>query len=161
MTQLLQQVVINLGLRIVFGRQPDWRSKEEVRQFLLRNKGIITWLVDKTQVNIVAQFAELYSQILNNAVLFDLFYVTAAKIWLDPNSIIEPNKVIDNDPVIRQRLLDRIQDRIRARRKVGSFTITEDIEATKPESITAVLTVVTAISNIASVVVAIRRFRKR
>ena len=144
----------------MFGKIPkSWRNKVEVREFLMRNTDIIVWMVKETNLGIEAGFKNAYTNVINNEVLFDVFFDTMCDLWVDPSKlIIDNNQPINIDD---KRLIERIRERIKNRRAKPGTPVAAAVEAAAPQSLLAVVMLISAISNIAAIILRFKQFRRQ
>jgi len=146
----------------VFSSIPkNWSDREQVKLFLRSNTGMLVWLVQLTETKIDDKFADLYSQVVNNDVLFDVFYDFAAKIWSNPSELTDQTQFTDVKPFIDDtRVRNGLFARLKQRRVMSGLMVDAvEEEAAQPGSILAIVTVVSAIANIAALILKIRNFR--
>jgi len=166
MSNFFRQMALSWGAWFAFGPMPDWNNKDEVRAFLLRNTYIITWLVRLVNLTPVDRFSALYLAVLSNNILFDMLFREIQKLWANPDSLIQDFRGgpidIDNQEY-RNTIRDRLRQRIQNRRtpSLPEAAAVEIMEAEAPESFLAVITVAGVVANIASVVIAVRNFRRQ
>jgi len=156
----LQKLAASWGMYFMFGKIPkSWRNKVEVREFLMRNTDIIVWMVKETNLGIEAGFKNAYTNVINNEVLFDVFFDTMCDLWVDPSKlIIDNNQPINIDD---KRLIERIRERIKNRRAKPGTPVAAAVEAAAPQSLLAVVMLISAISNIAAIILRFKQFRRQ
>jgi len=160
----LRKLSLSLGAYFAFCNIPkDWKDKEQVKKFLMSNQLMLIWLVKLTNMQVADNFAALYGQIINNSVLFDVFFDLLSKVWSHPEELIDQDNAIKVSPIElnKTRVIDRIKDRIRMRRGYTAITNKqEEDEAEKPESVMAILALISTIAGIANALINIRNYRK-
>jgi hypothetical protein len=158
----IRQMALSWGAYFAFGKRPDWTNKDQVRIFLINNQHILVWIVNLLKLQLADNFNLIYSTVINNKILFDIFYECFMQIWSNPESLIANHK--GNLPIIDKNdktLIDRIRARIQSKRNLADTSASEFVLADTPESVMAVATVVSTLASVATLVLGIRNFKLR
>ena len=161
MSNFIKRQVISWILYFVFGKIPkQWTVKDEVRMFLVKNQQLIQWLVGAIFPKISTGFTALYSTVIGNKVLFDVFFDTVMFLRTNPSSlIVDRNSLISPVNIDDKGFMDRIRERIKRRRSLPGTSISEELEASSPGAIRAVVLASDAVSQLATIMVSIEQFR--
>ena len=156
----LKKWALSLGAYIAFSKIPgSWLNKEQVKLFLQVNQDMIIWLAGLTGIKIDKKFSALYSHVISNTVLFDVFFEYMSMLWINPNKLIDNDSNIDVTPnTDNTKIITRLRDRIKERRAKHGTSVDDIATSASPESLLAVVTVYETLSNLAAIILRINSF---
>jgi len=115
----IKKWALGIGAYFAFGKPPsNWHDKDQVKKWLIANQAMLVWLLQLTGTNISANFSALLSQVVNNEVLFDVFFDLLSKVWSNPKELIDEQSTFGTVTINTDsnKVIDRIKERIRQRR---------------------------------------------
>jgi len=157
--EAMKKYALSWAMYFAFGRQPNWQNKDQVRLFLENNQYIIVWLVNLLNLQLATSVNNLYGTVINNKILFDVFYDSLMALWINPLSLVsnEQDSKITPIDIKEKRFIDRLRERVSVRRAQADTPVMESLEAGKPESLEALGAWVGALSSLAAFVLYLRR----
>ena len=127
--------------------------------FLQSNQRLVQWVVNLTETKVDDGLAAIYSRVVSDAILFDVFFEFACSLWEDPNKLVSiTNSTCQALRIDDKGFVDRIRERIKRRRQ-GILPSNSDFDEPEDEAATAVITLVSALSNLAVIVTYLRQIK--